>query len=37
VTSDLIHHEEVMEIGRLAEARFTGLVKAILPRIAVPS
>jgi purine-nucleoside phosphorylase len=36
VTSDLIHHEEVMEIGRLAEARFTALVKAVLPRIAVP-
>ncbi len=33
VTTDKIHHEEVMEIGRLAEARFTSLVKAILPRL----
>jgi purine-nucleoside phosphorylase len=35
VTSHLIHHEEVMEIGRLAEAQFTELVKAILPRMTV--
>ena len=33
VSSAPIHHEEVMEIGRLAEARFTALVTAILPRI----
>ena len=33
VTQDLIHHEEVMEIGRLAEARFTALIKSILPRL----
>jgi purine-nucleoside phosphorylase len=33
VTSDLIHHEEVMEIGRLAESRFTALVKAVLPEL----
>jgi purine-nucleoside phosphorylase len=28
-----IHHEEVMEIGRLAEARFTALIQAIVPEI----
>jgi purine-nucleoside phosphorylase len=33
VTADLIHHEDVMEIGRLAEARFTALVTAVLPRL----
>ncbi len=33
VTQDLIHHEEVMEIGRVAEARFTALIQAILPRL----
>jgi purine-nucleoside phosphorylase len=33
VTMDKINHEEVMEIGRLAEARFTSLVKAVLPQI----
>ena len=33
VTPDLIHHEDVMEIGRLAEARFTALIRAILPQI----
>ena len=33
VTTDLIHHAEVMEIGRMAEARFTALLKAILPRL----
>lgn len=33
VSDQPIHHEEVMEIGRLAEARFTALLKAILPAI----
>jgi purine-nucleoside phosphorylase len=33
VTGDLIHHEDVMEIGRLAEARFSALVIAVLPSI----
>ncbi len=33
VTTDPIHHAEVMEIGRIAEARFTSLLKAILPRL----
>ncbi len=33
VSSAPIHHEEVMEIGRQAEARFTALVKAILPHV----
>jgi len=33
VTSDLIHHDDVMEIGRLAEKRFTALVNGILPRL----
>ena len=33
VTSDLIHHDDVMEIGRLAEARFTSLLKGILPSL----
>jgi purine-nucleoside phosphorylase len=31
VTPDLIHHDDVMEIGRQAEARFTALIQAILP------
>lgn len=33
VTATPIHHEEVMEIGRLAETRFTALLRAILPGI----
>ena len=33
VTPALIHHEEVMEIGRLAEVRFTALLQAILPQL----
>jgi purine-nucleoside phosphorylase len=33
VTSTLIHHEEVMDIGRQSAARFTALLRAILPRI----
>ncbi len=33
VTPDLIHHEDVMEIGRIAEARFTALIQAILPQL----
>ena len=30
----VIHHEEVMEIGRRMEAQFTRLVKALIPQIA---
>jgi len=33
ITSEPLNHLEVMEIGRLAEARFTALLKAILPEI----
>ena len=31
VSPATIHHEEVMEVGRQAEVRFTALIKAILP------
>ncbi len=31
VTQAVIHHEEVMDIGRQAETRFTALLKAIIP------
>ena len=31
VSQNVIHHEEVMEIGRQAESRFTALVNAIVP------
>jgi purine-nucleoside phosphorylase len=33
VSAEIIHHEEVMEIGRQAEARFTALLTAILPNL----
>jgi purine-nucleoside phosphorylase len=33
IASEPLNHLEVMEIGRLAEARFTALLKAILPEI----
>ena len=33
VSSNIIHHEEVMDIGRQAEARFTALLTEILPRL----
>jgi len=33
VTSQPIHHEEVMETGRRAAARFAALLRAILPRL----
>jgi purine-nucleoside phosphorylase len=35
--AEVINHEEVMEIGRQAEARFTALLTAILPRLAEAS
>lgn len=34
VSSEIIHHEEVMEVGKRAEAQFTALVKALVPQIA---
>jgi len=34
VSSDTINHEEVMEMGKRAEAQFTALVKALVPQIA---
>ena len=33
VSEKVIHHEEVMDIGRQTEARFTNLLTAILPRL----
>ena len=33
-TAEVIHHEEVMEIGRRAEKQFTGLLTALVPQIA---
>ncbi len=33
VSQKVIHHEEVMNIGRQTEARFTALLTAILPRL----
>ena len=35
VSNEIINHEEVMDIGRQVEARFTALVTAILPKIAL--
>jgi purine-nucleoside phosphorylase len=35
VSDKQIHHEEVMEIGRRVEAQFTGLLKALIPQIAM--
>jgi len=34
VSGDVIHHEEVMDIGRRVEAQFTGLVSALIPQVA---
>ena len=34
VSGDVIHHEEVMDIGRRVEAQFTGLVAALIPLVA---
>jgi purine-nucleoside phosphorylase len=34
-TAETIHHEDVMEVGRRAEKQFTGLLTALIPRIAV--
>jgi purine-nucleoside phosphorylase len=33
VTGEAIHHEEVMDIGRQAERRFTALLTALIPQI----
>ena len=33
VSSEIINHEEVMEIGRQAEARFTALLTAVIPKL----
>jgi purine-nucleoside phosphorylase len=33
VTSEVINHEEVMDIGRAAESRFTALLTALIPRL----
>jgi len=33
VSSEIINHEEVMEIGRQAESRFTALITTILPSL----
>ncbi len=32
-TADLIHHEDVMEIGRRVERQFTNLLTALLPKL----
>ena len=34
VSGDVIHHEEVMDVGRRVESQFTGLLTALVPRIA---
>jgi purine-nucleoside phosphorylase len=34
VLDRMIHHEEVMEIGRLVEMQFSSLVKALVPQVA---
>ncbi len=34
VLDRVIHHEEVMEIGRRVEAQFSSLVKALIPQVA---
>lgn len=34
VSGDVIHHEEVMDIGRRVEAQFTSLVSALVPQVA---
>src|SRR5580704_3275317 len=33
-TADIIHHEDVMEVGRRAEKQFTNLLTALIPTIA---
>lgn len=33
VSDDVIHHEEVMDIGRRVERQFTGLLTALVPQI----
>jgi len=33
VSDDVIHHEEVMDIGRRVEKQFTGLLTALVPQI----
>ena len=33
VVDRVIHHEEVMEIGRRVEAQFIALLKALIPQI----
>ena len=33
VSGDVIHHEEVMDIGRRVEQQFTGLLTALVPQI----
>jgi purine-nucleoside phosphorylase len=34
VSGDVIHHEEVMDIGRRVEVQFTSLVSALVPQVA---
>lgn len=34
VSGDVIHHEEVMDIGRRLEAQFTSLINALVPQVA---
>jgi purine-nucleoside phosphorylase len=34
VMDRLLHHDEVMEIGRRMEAEFSSLVKALVPQVA---
>jgi len=34
VSGDVIHHDEVMDIGRRVEAQFTGLLVALIPQVA---
>jgi purine-nucleoside phosphorylase len=36
-TAEAIYHEDVMEVGRRAEKQFTGLLTALIPRIAALS
>jgi purine-nucleoside phosphorylase len=33
VSAEIINHEEVMEIGRRTESRFTALLTAIIPKL----
>ncbi len=34
VSNEIIHHEEVMQIGKRVEAQFSALVKALVPQVA---